>query len=262
MKKKPYQILTLVLSIVVFLCYVFSFSYGIYKLLDPDYSSSQATLIVMSSFGGMILAWLPYLAKSIIHIEISFWLDLFIEVFGLLGIFFGEAFCFYYNYPIWDDILHFLSGVWVAFMGYCLIRSLTKKDVLSHPIGMAVIGSILISFSVSFLWEIYEFTFDSLFGTNMQKFMPENDLFNGGDTFSNLFGSDEAIANFYRDPTGYRYALMDTMGDMIEALGGTVLFELVAWPIRNKNPYFFDNQIGFIPRRQEASQGETSSKSI
>jgi hypothetical protein len=48
----------------------------------------------------------------------------------------------------------------------------------------------LISLAVGFLWEIYEFSFDTFFGTDMQKTIPEGVFFNGGNSFADLHGSD------------------------------------------------------------------------
>lgn len=49
------------------------------------------------------------------------------------------------------------------------------------------------------MWEIYKFTFDSLFGTNMQKIIPEVDgLFNDGDSTSILNGTNDLIADFLK----------------------------------------------------------------
>jgi hypothetical protein len=49
----------------------------------------------------------------------------------------------------------------------------------------------------------------------MQKFIPADPFFNGGDSSKPLNGSDQEIANFYRFPKGYAFALRDTMEDII-----------------------------------------------
>ena len=56
----------------------------------------------------------------------------------------------------------------------------------------------------------------------MQKCIP--DAFrNGGDIFKDLNGTVEEIGQFYQKPSGYRYALMDTMFDIIADTAGAVL---------------------------------------
>ena len=53
-------------------------------------------------------------------------------------------------------------------------------------------------FFIGLMWEIYKFTFDSLFGTNMQKIIPEvHGLFNDGDSTSILNGTNDLIADFF-----------------------------------------------------------------
>ncbi len=80
----------------------------------------------------------------------------------------------------------------------------------------------MFSLSVALLWEVFEYTTDSLLGGNAQRVIPE--MFNNGNnTKLPLEGNMEEIYNFYLQPEGYRYALEDTMTDIIVCLGGTVL---------------------------------------
>lgn len=246
-KRKPSAIL--ILSLVVFLIYLASFVYGLWRYFDQGYSQSQAALIVLQSLGGMVLAFLPRLLERLFGIRISFFLDLGIQLFGLFGIVLGEACRFYYDVAYWDDVLHFLSGVGVAFIAYCLMEALFKGEAIRHRIGLYVVVSMLASFSVAFLWEIYEYVADSLFGLNMQKAIPENALFNGGSIWDALKGSDEEIAAFFRYPNGYLYALTDTMSDMLDCFAGTLLFEGAAAFLRHRKPSAFENEIAFTIKK-------------
>ena len=46
---------------------------------------------------------------------------------------------------------------------------------------------------------------DNLLGLNSQKFIPETTaLFNGGNSFAPLAGTDGEIAAFFRQPSGYK----------------------------------------------------------
>ena len=85
------------------------------------------------------------------------------------------------------------------------------------------------------MWEIYEFTFVSLFGTNMQKVIPEVDgLFNGGDSSLILNGSNDLIADFFKTPAGYRYALMDTMEDIVCCFTGGLTYLVISLVLTHK----------------------------
>lgn len=200
--------------------------YGI-VLMKAGARPGENQLILLQGIGGMVLAFLPSLFVLLFKSKLNFWVLVGCEIFGIFGIMLGETFSFYYKYAWWDDFLHTLSGFGIAFMALGLFGGWLKDSDIPHKTAFLIFISFLTSLAIALLWEGYEFTADSLFGTNMQKFMPETGaLFNGGDTFAPLNGTDEEIAAFYR--TGYRYALLDTMSDMLECLGGNVAFAILA----------------------------------
>jgi hypothetical protein len=153
---------------------------------------------MLSAFGGMILSFLPYLTKAILKIKLSPFTNLFIQIFGLMGIGFGETLDCYYRFPYWDDAMHFLSGVWVSYLAYAFLYAWMGEDHLSHRRAYLAFGAFTASLAVAVLWEVYEFSFDSFFGTDMQKTIPEGSLFNGGNSFADLSGSESDIASFFR----------------------------------------------------------------
>lgn len=80
----------------------------------------------------------------------------------------------------------------------------------------------------------------------MQKSIPEIEgIFNGGSTALPLEGSDEVIAEFFRSLEGYRYALMDTMGDILCYFFGNLVFIGLAIGGYFINKNMFDNAIEF-----------------
>lgn len=78
------------------------------------------------------------------------------------------------------------------------------------------------------MWEIYEFGVDSLFGINMQKYIPL-DFYDALFENETIGMSVEEIASFYSTPEGYRYALMDTMGDILIDVGGAVVGTIASY---------------------------------
>ncbi len=100
------------------------------------------------------------------------------------------------------------------------LKDLTKgKNYL-----LSLFVAFLASCTIALLWEVFEFCSDTLFSGNAQRFIPEIEgIYNGGDSSLNLEGSMEDIYNFYVKPEGYRYALLDTMKDMILCLVSTIL---------------------------------------
>ena len=116
---------------------------------------------------------------------------MFILYIGFLycAIFLGEVRSFYYLVPHWDTILHTCSGAMLGALGFSMIAIFIA--VFAFGFAMAL-GAV---------WEIYEFSADALFGTNMQKFALDDGT-----------------------PLIGQAALKDTMKDIIvDALGALVM---------------------------------------
>jgi hypothetical protein len=240
--------ITRIETLVLLLVYCACFVYGAIEY--PHQATSTSPLLVMlSAVGGMVLSFLPYLCEKILKIHLAPSVNLFIQIFGLMGIACGETLDCYYHFSAWDDVMHFLSGVWVSFLAYAFLYAAMGNDQLGHRNLYLCLGSFLISLAVGFLWEIYEFSFDTLFGTDMQKTIPEGVFFNGGNSFADLHGTDSELAAFFRSSAGYRYAIADTMSDLVECFLGSLLFQLVLIPIRKKKSDFGANLIRFLPRK-------------
>ena len=83
----------------------------------------------------------------------------------------------------------------------------------------------------------------------MQKTIPEGVFFNGGNSFADLQGSDAELASFFRSAKGYRYAIFDTMGDLVDCFLGSLLFQILVIPLRRKKNDFGADLIRFIPKK-------------
>lgn len=243
---------------VLLLIYLACFIYGAIEY-PHQVTSTSPLLVMLSSIGGMVLAFLPYLSEKILKIHLSFLTNLFIQAFGLMGIACGETLDCYYRFSAWDDTMHFLSGIGVSFLAYAFLYASMGEDCLSHRKAYLSLGAFLISLAVGFLWEIYEFSFDTFFGTDMQKTIPEGVFFNGGNNFANLNGSDEELASFFRSAKGYRYAIADTMGDLVDCFLGSLLFQIIVIPLRKKKGDFGANLIRFLPKNKK-DEGQIAAK--
>lgn len=241
----------LITTIILICCYMASLIYGIVAKINENpavVSPAQAQIVINSAIFGFLCAMVPYFLKWILHIKIGFAINLGIQIIGLAGLVIGEAFQLYYKVFFWDSLLHGLTGAGFAFLGYALCMLVIKDSNLKHKNFIALMVAIMVSLSVALIWEIYEFTCDSIGGLNMQKIMPEDGpLFNGGDTHAPLFGTDQEIAEFYRSPEGFRYALMDTMQDILCCITGIACFSFIAVIITHFNEHAFDNMIQIIP---------------
>ena len=88
------------------------------------------------------------------------------------AIFLGEVRSFYYNVPHWDTILHTFSGAMLGALGFSMIAIFNNTECIPLNLSPMFIAVFAFCFALALggVWEIYEFTMDAVFGTNMQKF--------------------------------------------------------------------------------------------
>lgn len=256
--------LTFGLGILLTCCYIGVMVYGILQkqawaddaLEDQriTVSGAQAQLIINSAIFGILAAWIPYFAKWILKVKVSFGINIIIQIFCASGMIIGEALQVYYLIPSWDVILHIFSGLFFTIIGYILFRIFTRHNKIKHKVLLGVMFGIFCSLAVSVLWEVYEFMCDSIGGLNMQKILPEDAAwFNGGDTQAILdietYG--EEILAFYSTPEGYKYALMDTMEDLVGCFLGTIATGIFIAIVVRFKPDAFENSIKIVRRNTE-----------
>ena len=89
-----------------------------------------------------------------------------IIIFILLSVFIGRTLNAYSLVPHWDKALHFLSGFLFAVIGKEIYIKLSGN---SKNRWLMFFFSLLFAISAAGLWEIYEFTGDTLFGMSAQN---------------------------------------------------------------------------------------------
>ncbi len=140
------------------------------------------------SLATLVLALLPvfFARRFAIHLPNSF--TAFIAIFVIAAIIFGEHFDFYDRYWWWDIALHGASSLGFGLVGFLFVFMVFEGDRYAAPPIFVAFMSFCFAVTIGALWEIFEFTMDQTFGTNMQK-----------------------------------SGLMDTMGDLIvDVIGATV----------------------------------------
>ena len=204
-----------------------SFIFGIVTLfLEPENRGTNL-LTTFQSLLGIMLMLLPFILKHKFKLQIPNYLKIILVVFVYAAIFLGEVRSFYYKYAFWDTICHACSGAIFGILSFSFLYLMNsnKKVHLELSAGFIALFSFCFAVTTGALWEIIEFAIDSVLKVNMQKFIPElPSLFNGGDSGAPLQGTDAEIAEFFRSPAGYRYALLDTMEDIIvDCVGALVM---------------------------------------
>ena len=148
--------------------------------------------------------------EAILRIRFPLVLELMLLVFVFACLMGGTVFGLYAHIPVWDKILHTASGVLFSAVGLSLAHAMTKGLSGMRRIVVCLLIAAFFSLSVGYLWEIYEFSYDSLVsGGNLQRWQ--------AGILTQLPDGSVAV-------TDARAALLDTMYDLIVNLIGTVLF--------------------------------------
>lgn len=123
-------------------------------------------------------------------------------VFVFSALFLGEVRRFYDRIWWWDIALHSTSGLLMGILGFLLVYVLneSKSIALTMTPRFVAFFAFIFAVAVGALWEIFEFSMDSIFGARMQKAM-------------------------FDDPSG----LTDTMWDMIVNTVAAAGISILGW---------------------------------
>ncbi len=126
-------------------------------------------LLAFVSVATLVLSLLPALAVERFDIRLPHSFIALIAAFVFATIFLGEAFDFYERYWWWDIAMHGISSIGLGLIGFLFIFMLFEGDrYAAPPIALAFFG-FCFAVAMGAAWEVFEFTVDQLFGTNMQK---------------------------------------------------------------------------------------------
>lgn len=219
--------INVVLYILVTASMAFPIIYLVIRLATGNLSASQETgansmssyvLMIVECVLGLLVINVPSIIARRFRFELPVILYSMFIIFLYCAIFLGEVQNFYYIIPFWDVILHGFSSLMLGFFGMMVISILNhNEDIVFHlsPVFVVVFA---FCFAVSFntIWEIYEFSVDSIMGLNMQKYIT----------------ADGTVL------VGHA-ALVDTMKDIIVDVIGAALASVIGYFSIKNNRYWF-----------------------
>lgn len=175
-------------------------------------------LMVVQCLLGMLVTYLPAFIEKKLNIDIPDLLEYMYLVFLFCAIYLGEVRNFYFRIPYWDTILHAMSGGMLAIIGFYIVHILNNWDRLDLHLSPFFVAFFAFCFAAAcgVVWEIYEFSVDSLLSMNMQKYLT--------DTGEALVGAA---------------ALQDTMEDLIVDLVSALVVSALGYSVlakRKKTP--------------------------
>ncbi len=150
----------------------------------------------------------PFLLKRF-QITVPISLSVLIAVFAFGALVLGDGLDLYGRFTWWDSVLHTFSGVLLSYVALWLIHLIMARNSKYVYLNKYFLALFLICFSVGMgaMWEILEYSYDSIMGTNTQQFMAT--------TTGSIFGSDDI-------PLVGHEALKDTMTDLILDFAGSL----------------------------------------
>ncbi len=153
----------------------------------------------------MALGMAPYILQHRFGIYTPPMLRAGIVLFMIATLVLGEIADFYNTYTWWDAMLHTLSSVGLALIGFMLLVNFFKSSDLTSTPFLTSFLAFSFAMSLAVLWEIYEFFID-LFFSPRATMQPSNT-----DTMTDL--------------------IVATVGALLVSIGG---YRFVRW--RERNP--------------------------
>lgn len=189
------------------------------EIINKNYEFLYITIL------SIILCLVPFFIQRKYEIRLPSEIQLATVLFIYSGIFLGEVQNFYVKYWWWDSLLHTFSGFAMGLVVFGVLYVLYKtQKIKTKPIFIAII-IFSVTMTIGVLWEIYEFSFDSFAGGNMQR------------------------AKNLCPETGYcdsRLGLMDTMKDFMLNGIGAIFASVLGYIYIKKGEQFLLN--GMIKR--------------
>jgi len=142
---------------------IFAVIFSVYRFNSGLYY--HAALFILSP----LFLFVPGLTYKLLHIRGSEALTFVIYIFCILSFTVGMAFGGYAKIPLYDKIVHGLSGVFFALAGYIIYycikpgRSIEKNDKY-----LAIYTAFSTAMASAAVWEIYEYVYSVVTKTDPQ----------------------------------------------------------------------------------------------
>jgi uncharacterized membrane protein YjdF len=124
---------------------------------------------LFASVGTLCLTLVPQALASKARFRLPLQFEMAITVFLFATLFLGENDNYYYRFAWWDVVLHGGSAFAFGFAGFLILYLLVIRGKLQASPFLIAIFSFTFALAIGAMWEIFEFTMDTNFGTNMQK---------------------------------------------------------------------------------------------
>ncbi len=185
----------------------------------------------------LLIMLLPTFLKTRFKIEVPWQLTTIIVIFCFSSLIMGDSLDLYGRIPWWDKLLHTESGLMLSILALWIIHVIMAENDKYIILNRYFLSLFLILFSLGLgaCWEIIEYSYDSLMGTNTQQFMAT--------TTGSIVSAEDV-------PLCGHEALRDSMQDLILDFFGAFLVAI----------YGFVRHDKLVERYKAAIQGTKEEK--
>lgn len=171
-----------------------------------DSRAERATQVnhIMLCVVALLLYNIPSLVQWKFKVYVPSAIHIFVLIFICAHFVLGEVVGVYTTSAVFDKILHATSGLAIALCGFSVVNLLNSNSNSTFKLNPFFVAffSFCFALAIALLWEIFEFAADSLFGMNMQRWDPPEEI-------------KQAVESGVMKVPKQGYGLVDTMQDVI-----------------------------------------------
>lgn len=217
MKRMPFKKIEItIFGFVMFIITVLMLIANNISLIFAESDSTRSVYLfnILESTLMIVLIIIPAVFTKVSRYEIPPIMEIMYIIFCTGCIILGEIGDFYAKISWWDSMLHLSSGVLFGILGYIIINTMNRFDGKTSKFSPIFVSFWVACFSLAMaaIWELFEFSVDELFGTNMQQYLVNGSMLSKEEP---LVGHD-ALKDTMKD------LALDFLGSIIPAVVGFI----------------------------------------
>jgi FlaA1/EpsC-like NDP-sugar epimerase len=136
-------------------------------LLIPIFAVSEHHVRALAALAAFVVSFIPAIVRRNYKITMPWIFDFFIVVMLLVHLA-GLQLGFYNTFWWWDNMAHLMGSAIVAALGFMVVYALQQSGTIHISIRMIAMFSFFFAIAIGAVWEIGEFTSDTLLHTHNQ----------------------------------------------------------------------------------------------
>lgn len=173
-KLKKRKKITAICYITTRILVVIILGFAIYQMVvenNYEYDSRNAFIAIQSVLF-LAYSFIPMIIEKRWRVEIPESMEILFIIFCIGSLLIGEIVGFYRINSWWDGVMHFMSGSLIAIFSFSLTNLLNKNIKIYQILNpfFMVLFAFCFALTLAVIWEIIEFTIDSITQSDMQRY--------------------------------------------------------------------------------------------